>query len=118
MYKNALQSFCRFYKGEAECPFKDGYKQMFWLCEKWWTEQTIPATDAGTEQTIPATDAGCELITPILKEYTDAGLSSFELYDGVPITLKAVLFNRYCKYAERVDIEGFRKLYRTTYTKG
>ena len=79
---------------------------MFWLCEKWWTEQTIPATDAG-----------CELITPILKEYTDAGLSSFELYDGVPITLKAVLFNRYCKYAERVDIEDFRKLYRTTYIK-
>lgn len=107
MYKNDLQSFCRFYKGETVCPFKDGDKQMFWLCEKWWTEQTIPVTDAG-----------CELITPILKEYTDAGLSSFELYDGVPITLKAVLFNRYCKYAESVDIEGFRKLYRTTYIKG
>ena len=91
MYKNDLQSFCRFYKGETVCPFKDGDKQMFWLCEKWWTEQTIPATDAG--------------------------LSSFELYDGVPITLKAVLFNRYCKYAERVDIEDFRKLYRTTYIK-
>ena len=57
-------------------------------------------------------------IAPILKEYTDAGLSSFELYDGVPITLKAVLFNRYCKYAERVDIEGFKELYRTTYIKG
>ena len=56
MYKNALQSFCRFYKGETVCPFKDGYKQMFWLCEKWWTEQTIPATDAG-----------CKLIAPILK---------------------------------------------------
>lgn len=67
---------------------------------------------------MPVTDAGCELITPILKEYTDAGLSSFELYDGVPITLKAVLFNRYCKYAESVDIEGFRKLYRATYIKG
>ena len=46
MYKNDLQSFCRFYKGETVCPFKDGDKQMFWLCEKWWTEQTIPATDA------------------------------------------------------------------------
>ena len=107
MYKNALQSFCRFYKGEAECPFKDGYKQMFWLCEKWWTDETIPGTDGG-----------CELITPILKEYTDAGLSSFELYDGVPITLKAVLFNRYCKYAERVGMVGFRKLDRTAYSKG
>lgn len=47
MYKNDLQSFCRFYKGETVCPFKDGDKQMFWLCEKWWTEQTIPATVAG-----------------------------------------------------------------------
>ena len=24
----------------------------------------------------------------------------------------------YCKYAERVDIEGFKELYRTTYIKG
>ena len=107
MVKETLQSFCRFYKGETVCPFKDGDKQMFWLCEKWWTEQTIPATDAG-----------CKLIAPILKEYTDAGLSSFELYDGVTIPLKALLFNRYSTSAEWVDIEGFRKLYRTTYIKG
>ena len=74
--------------------------------------------NGGLSKLYPATDAGCKLIAPILKEYTDAGLSSFELYDGVPITLKAVLFNRYCKYAERVDIEGFKELYRTTYIKG
>lgn len=107
MYKNDLQSFCRFYKGGMVCPFKDGDKQMFWLCEKWWTEQTELASDAG-----------CERIAPILKEYTNAGLSNFEMYDDVPITLKAVLFNRYCKYTERMDIEGFKDLYQSTYIKG
>ena len=89
---NSLTHLCIYYKGEKECPFR--------------------------EQIIPATDAGCERIAPILKEYTNAGLSNFEMYDGVPITLKAVLFNRYCKYAERTDIEGFKDLYQSTYIKG
>lgn len=107
MDKKAFQPFCRFYKGGTECPYNEGNKQMFWLCEKWWAEQTFPATDAG-----------CQLISPILKEYTDAGLSNFEMYDGVPITLKAVLFNRFCKYNERIDVEGFRALYLDIYIKG
>lgn len=72
MYKNDLQSFCHFYKGETVCPFKDGDKQMFWLCEKWWTEQIIPATDAG-----------CKLIAPILKEYTVAGWHLLPLPSGL-----------------------------------
>ena len=104
---NSLTHLCIYYKGEKECPFREADKQMFWLGEKWWTEQTELASDAG-----------CERIAPILKEYTNAGLSNFEMYDGVPITLKAVLFNRYCKYAERTDIEGFKDLYQSTYING
>ena len=107
MNKDVIQSFCRYYKGEDKCPFKDGDKQMFWLSEKWWFKQTITVDYAG-----------CEVIIPLLKEYVDAGLSRFEMYDSVPITLKAILFNRYCKYAESVDIEGFKKFYKTIYIKG
>lgn len=88
-------------------PFQRSRQTNVLLGEKWWTEQTELASDAG-----------CERIAPILKEYTNAGLSNFEMYDGVPITLKAVLFNRYCKYAERTDIEGFKDLYQSTYIKG
>lgn len=95
---NSLTHLCIYYKGEKEYPFREADKQMFWLGEKWWTEQTELASDAG-----------CERIAPILKEYTNAGLSNFEMYDGVPITLKAVLFNRYCKYAERTDIGGLQR---------
>ena len=80
---------------------------MFWLCEQWWSAQTEPASNDG-----------CERITPILKGYMDASLSSFEMYDGVPITLKAVLFNRYCQYVETIDTEGFKELYQTKYIKG
>ena len=41
--------------------------KCFGLVKKWWTEQTELASDAG-----------CERIAPILKEYTNAGLSNFE----------------------------------------
>ena len=45
----------------------------------------------------------------------DAGLSHFEPYDNIPVTLKATLFNRFCKYMDRVDIEEFKKFYSTIY---
>lgn len=47
MYKNALQSFCRFYKGETVCPFKDGDKQMFWLCENGGQSKLCPSPMPG-----------------------------------------------------------------------
>lgn len=104
--KDALPSFCRFYKCEEKCPFTDADKQIFWLCEKWWMEQTKLANDTGSER-----------ISPLVYEYMNAGLSQFEKYDGVPITLKAVLFNRYCKYMERRDIQGFKEIYLVKYMK-
>jgi hypothetical protein len=104
MIRETLQSFCRFYKGEMKCPFKEADKQMFWLSEKWWVEQTELANEAGDKR-----------ISPLIDEYMNAGLSQFEKYDSVPITLKAVLFNRYCKYMERIDIEGFKHIYLVKY---
>ena len=47
---NSLTHLCIYYKGEKECPFREADKQMFWLGEKWWTEQTELASDAGCER--------------------------------------------------------------------
>lgn len=104
--KDALIYLCRYYKCENECPFKNEDKKLFWACEKWWYEQTALSDDAG-----------CYRISPFLDEYLQAGMSGFEMYDNIPITLKAVLFNRYCKLGDRVDIEGFKKLYLDEYMK-
>lgn len=101
---DAYKLFCRFYKEETECPFLEANKQMFWHCEKWWLEQI------GLKN-----EAGCNRVAPLMDEYRNAGLNNYEMYDGVPITLKAVLFNRYCKYMDGIDIEGFKELYTLEY---
>lgn len=102
--EKALLALCRVYKGEDECPSKDADRQMLWRCEEWWVSQTI----LGNKE-------GCDRIGSVLSEYMDAGLSHFEPYDNTPITLKATLFNRFCKYEDRVDVEGFKKFYSTIY---
>lgn len=54
-----------------------------------------------------------------LGEYNAYGMSDFSTDDGVPVTLKAILFNRYYKsgYME-VDGASFRKWYQETYLEG
>lgn len=103
---NALIYLCRYYKGENECPFKNEDEKLFWSWERWWYEQTALSNDAG-----------CSRISPFIDEYLKAGLANFEIYDNTPITLKAVIFNRYCKLGERVDIDGFKRLYLNKYRK-
>lgn len=103
----ALIHLCHYYKGEKECSFKDENKRLFWEWERWWYEQTVLSDDAG-----------CSRISPLLDEYFQAELSSFEIYDNTPITLKAVIFNRHCKLMERVDVSGFKSLYLEQYKKG
>ena len=38
-------------------------------------------------------------------------MKDFEKYDDTPMTLKALLYNRFIKYNERIDIEAFKKWY-------
>ena len=47
----------------------------------------------------------------LLEDYFTAGLREFEQMDDTPITLKAVLFNRFCQYYDRIDVEAFRQFY-------
>ena len=50
----------------------------------------------------------------MLDEYLSYGLREFENMDGVPITLKAILFNRFSHW-NRADTEEFKAWYLATY---
>ena len=57
-----------------------------------------------------------DLFFDMLREYNALGLANFRDSDGVPLILKAILANRYFKYNERIDIEGFKRFYDQYYT--
>lgn len=94
---------CLFYKGGETCPDEVssliGGRQI-WFYEKRWVEMSL---------------AG-ELFEQELGEYDAFGMSDFSVDDGVPITLKALLFNRY--YAGGPMENGgsaFREWYNNNY---
>lgn len=54
------------------------------------------------------------------KQYIDAGLISFEQMDDTPVTLKALLFNRFCHHTDLSLIDGaeaFKTFYVHEYAK-
>ena len=56
----------------------------------------------------------------MINEYIDAGLISFEQMGDTPITLKALLFNRFCHHADLSLIDGaeaFKTFYAHEYAK-
>ena len=47
-----------------------------------------------------------------LEDYLSAGLRTFNMYDDAPVTLKAVLFNRFMQQAEGMArVEDFKSWY-------
>lgn len=101
MNDNNFIKFCRYYHGESECPFTDAERSTLWIIERAWVERM---TAGNTEQ-----------IEEAVSEYVACGLGEFQMRDGVPISLKAVLFNRFCKYEERIDVDGFKDFYLKNY---
>lgn len=98
-------SLCHYYKGGQTCQNSDPNVQMCWACEKYWVEQSMRS------------NANESYLGELLDEYLRVGLRTFEPYDNVPATLKAVLFNRYTQYNDRVDIPGFKQFYLKYYHK-
>lgn len=92
---------CKFYKGGDANPYegKDQDKSMFWCYEMFWCGMS---EQESTEQ---------------VREYAAYGLSDFNKDDGTPISLKALLFNRYCHWCGGYgnDAEGFKAWYIKTY---
>lgn len=106
---NDMLKFCRYYKGEDVCPEditknKDSY---LWHYEKMWVENPAFRNETDEPNNIN------------FYEYKYAGLIDFNAADGVPVTLKALLFNRYghwCGGYEDIR-DGFKKWYFEFYLK-
>ena len=97
-----LLPFCRYYKGEKECP--KGINANFWEYEKIWVELSENPKEESD---------GFKMISDWLDDYMRANLTSFDNDDGVPVTLKALLFNRYTHWMQTND--GFKEWYAETY---
>ena len=97
-----LIPFCRYYKGEKECP-KDT-NENFWEYEKKWVELSENPKEGSDN---------FNTVSNWIDDYLRAGLGSFDRNDGVPVTLKALLFNRYTHWMQTND--GFENWYKNTY---
>lgn len=96
MNKKDLIQFCRYYQGESENPYQ-GTKGMLWEYERLWIEYTFEQNP---------------ILASCINEYSLAGLSTFEMQDDTPASLKALLFNRFTQWDESGD---FKKWYKNTY---
>lgn len=96
--KKDLLPFCRYYKGEKERPKETN--ELFWEYEKVWVENSEnPKEDSENFKTVSGW----------LDDYLKADLAAFSNGDGVPISLKALLFNRYMHWMQTND--GFKEWY-------
>lgn len=98
--KTFLLRFCRHYKGQEHNPDP---QDSVWRYERFWVEMSMSDTP----------DFSCQL-----DEYIEAGLTDFNSYDGTPLTLKAVLYNRFMQQAEGMaSTDDFKRWYDTFYIK-
>lgn len=103
---NSLLQFCRYYKGEKENPYalKGGYIGFFWDYERVWVRATINAQETNSSV----------LFDDMLEEYIRSGLATFQQTDNTPVTLKALLYNRYGHWSGLPMLENaepFKKWY-------
>lgn len=97
---DALLKFCRYYHGENGCKSTDTDVQTLFNIEKMWGDKMCAEnSDFGT----------------LLDEYITSGLTSFRETDDMPVTLKALLFNRFTQYNDRIDIDAFKTWYKKHY---
>lgn len=88
--KERYLSQCRYYKGEQTNPYdipkyKGTDKALIWFYESRWFEMVME-------------NANHPLLVEYTFDYRTHGLTHFSESDGVPISLKALLLNRYYHY--------------------
>ena len=96
---------CRYYHGEKECKLKEQTDIMFWEYERVWVHETLKENDTS-------------FFSEMLSLYLVIGLKDFEKFDDTPITLKALLFDRFCKWRSGAPIDNvseFKTFYKQTY---
>lgn len=104
MERKDLLHQCRYYKGERENPHPEGNEALFWDYERAWIEEMVNDSN---------------YLSECISDYIGIGLKDFEKMDNTPLSLKAILFNRYAKgsYSMMDAVEPFKMFYRNHYTK-
>ena len=93
-----LLDFCSYYGAENVTEVDDDFN-MFCNYEQVWVNK-LSRWDYSLSE---------------LNEYIHYGLEEFNKDDGVPMTLKVILFNRYMHWSYGGDVEGFKRWYLTNY---
>ena len=93
----------KLYKGENENPYSED-KAMIWNCERIWFAEKSKGYDS-------------ELLRSFMREYGMKGLTAFQLGDETPMSLKAVLLNRFYSQTGIIPEGGetFKKWYIDVY---
>lgn len=102
MKEKELLKFCRYYNGEEDSPFEEQNKSMLWFYERVWVFEMLNNSD---------NLLGC------IDKYIRLGLGLFEQFDDIPLSLKALLFNRYAKGSQSLAdaVEPFKDFYKKFY---
>lgn len=113
MDEKELIQICRFYKGENENPFEgkniDNHNAAaLWFYERHWVKWILSNPENRHQLGIYVDD------------YNRCGLEDFEKDDGTPLSLKALLFNRFAKgsQSEADAVEDFKEFYKNEYQIG
>ena len=100
-----LLAYCRYFKGEESNPFedKDQNKASLWFYESSWVCDMIKEKES---------------MSSAIEDYVYY-VGSFNPSDGVPTSLKALLFNRYARTCQSMTeaVEPFKRFYNKYYQK-
>lgn len=97
MDKQKLLERCKYYKGEKLNPYEklETHKTLLWEYEKQWTEWYLSGDKSR--------------LIGYLNEYISDGMELFEDNDKTPITLKALLYNRFNHWCPGPGFEDWYK---------
>lgn len=101
MQQSQKLAICRYYHGEQSSPYSDQNKSMLWFYERWWVNEKSDI-----------------LLAEYVSEYISAGLFEFSNTDNIPVSLKALLFNRNSKTELSLQdaVEPFKAFYKKYYS--
>ena len=104
--RQELINQCRYFKGEEENPFEAGNESMLWFYECSFVVDSLRKKTNRNNGLAFGLD-----------EYIGCGLKDFRKGDGIPIELKALLFNRYARgcYSMADAVDSFKEFYEEYY---
>ena len=99
--KEALEQ-CRYYKGKPDCPYEEGsLQQTAWSFERLW---------------VNAVEKDSPVVERAIEEYKQSPLSGYRSDDGVNLSLRAFLANRFFYHWGREDVPEFKAFYEALYS--